>query len=99
MAYFVKMDDGTKIELPQELDVQERVKFCDELIKTHEENFAIGLRNRGYRLEAMANYILNGTSKDTEYPIETEHKVRRNRIREKKFSELEQKYDKNNENY
>lgn len=99
MAYFVKMDDGTKIELPQELDVHERVQFCDELINTHEENFEVGLRNRGYRLEIMANYILNGIDKGGEYPIETEHRAKRNKFRERKFSELEQKYDKNRENY
>lgn len=99
MAFFIKLDSGDKVDLPQEYDVHERVKFCDEIIDKYVDNFAVGLRNRSYRLEVMANYILDAADKDKEYPTITSYKEVRNKVRERKFSELEQKYDKNKQNY
>lgn len=99
MSYFIRMDNGSKIELPQELNVEERICFCEEILDKYSDNFEAGLKNRSYRLEIMGSYILDGDKQNKEYPTLTAYRHRRNKNKEKNFSELEQKYDKNNDFY
>lgn len=99
MSYFIRMDDGSKIDLPQELNVEERISLCEEILEKYSDNFEVGLKNRSYRLEIMGSYIIDGDKKSKEYPTLTTYRHKRNKNKEKIFSELEQKYDKNNEFY
>lgn len=94
MSYFLKFDSGSKIELPTELDVHERVKFCEQVLDDYKDEFDIKMKNTSYRLEIMANYILAGANKDNDYPIITQYKDNKNKRKELYFSDLEHKYDK-----
>ena len=95
MSFYIKLDSETDIQLPVELELKERIEFCDEIINENPQCFDMALSGTSHRLEIMANYILEVADKGGEYPVLTTYKEKRNKIREKKFSELEEKYDNN----
>lgn len=94
MSYFIKFENGEDIELPTELTTNERVQFCSDIIDKYYDEFDFKLRHTPLRLEIMANYILAGTNKDSEYPHITEYKSKKQGYKEITFSEFEYKYDK-----
>lgn len=77
MAYYIRLQD-CEVELPQELDLDERKAFCDKLIEENldyfvytlpknakDDNIAGGMVSK--RLEIMASYILEASNIDKEY--------------------------------
>lgn len=99
MSFYIKMDSEVDIDLPIEYSVDERIEFCDRIIQEHPEYFDMTLNSTPHRLDIMASYILDAVDKDGEYPLLTTYKVRRNKIKEVTFSEIEQKYDNNDRFY
>lgn len=105
MSYYINVSNDLTFDLPDELDTQERIKFCDELIEAYpmyfknSESFS-GANVHSYnhkvsnRLEIMANYILASVEKDDEYTLLTQYKTKRNKNTEVFFSDLE-KYNEN----
>lgn len=110
MNYFIKLNKDLTIELSNDLDTQERVELCNELIEQYpmyfkpwESGIAVNLKNVGNsayrRLELLADYILDSTPNNDDYSLLTRYKEKRNKQTEVVFSDLENKYDKNGENY
>lgn len=108
MRYYIMLDNDKKIELPDELDTQERIKLCEDIINEYPSYFTqciacstcseIASYKVELRLEIMANYILNSANKKSEYPIMSEYKKKLIKHTEVLFSDLEQKYDFNDFN-
>lgn len=98
MSYFIKLENNEQVEFPTELDSNERVQLCDKIINEYYDDFSFKLKNAPFRLEIMANYILAGSNKDSEYPHITEYKAKKQKNKEITFSDFEYKYDKNSKN-
>ena len=104
MAYSIKLDLNNEIELPQHLDLQERIALCEEILEKYPEYFRyvmpksardndVAGRNVTIRLDIMGSYILDAAEKDKEYPVLSDYKKKRIKNNEINISELE-KYDK-----
>lgn len=102
--YFIKIDEDTIIDLPDELDTQGRSEYCQKIIEAYpqyfEQTLAKYCNNNEIaefkvkrRLEIMANYIISSSTNDSEYPVLSSYKEKRNDMFEVVFSELERKYD------
>ena len=100
MAYYLKLNYDEEIELPTELDLNERIKLCEEIIDKYPDQFryimpknssdANIVGNRAsMRLEIMGSYILDASPKDKEYPTLSEYKEKRIKSNEINMSELE----------
>ena len=108
MNYYIKISNDLTIELSGELNTQERIKLCEEIIEKHPQYFkqcesslpfiiGDGGNRISRRLEIMADYILASTKNDSEYTLLTEYKDKRNKNTEIVFSDLERKFGKNHE--
>ena len=108
MNYYIKISNDLTIELSGDLNTQERIKLCENIIEEYPQYFkhydssipfTIGDSGNkiSRRLEIMADYILASTKIDSEYTILSDYKEKRNKNSEVFFSELERKFNKNNE--
>ena len=108
MNYYIKISNDLTIELSGELNTQERIKLCEDIIEEYPQYFkhydssipftiGDGGNKISRRLEIMADYILASTKIDSEYTILSDYKEKRNKNSEVFFSELERKFNKNNE--
>lgn len=100
MSYFLRIGHDTEIELPSELELQERIKLCEEIIEKYPDQFRYVLPKNNkdanifgnqvsMRLEIMGSYILDAAPKDKEYPVLTEYKEKRIKTNEISMTELE----------
>ena len=80
--------DGTEVDLPSELGLQERIELCNKIISEHERSFRYVMSKNNTdsnyvgtqaerRLELLGTYILKATQNDKERPIITEYKEKR----------------------
>lgn len=100
MSYFLRLSHDVEIELPSELELQERIKLCEEIIDKYPDQFRYVLPKNSrdanifggqvsMRLEIMGSYILDAAPKDKEYPVLTEYKEKRIKTNEISMTELE----------
>lgn len=85
---YLRLMDGSEIDLPNELELQERIDLCNKIIEEHEESFRyimpksnndpnyVGTQ-ASIRLELMGTYILAATKRDKNIPIMSEYKEKR----------------------
>lgn len=85
---YVRLIDGSEIELPKELDLQERIDLCDKITKEHSDSFKyimpknssdsnyVGVQ-ASMRLELLGTYILDAVEKDKKRPVLSEYKSKR----------------------
>ncbi len=98
---YLKINDDIKIDLPDDLMIDERKDLCNEIIEKHKEYFNYTLptsksdrsgENVQKRLSVLASYLYN-TVKDIKTDnILTNHKERRDNVREIKFSVIDGLY-------
>lgn len=85
MAFFIKFDKDNQIELPTELNLEERIKLCQEITDKYPEYFEVKMpennkdmniagNKASLRLEIMGSYILAGADNDKDYPTLTQYK-------------------------
>lgn len=99
MIYKISLDNSKIIVLPPDLDLQQRIEYCEKLINKYPEDFRYEIPDKGNnydfcekvenRLCMMGQYIYDAS----EYKLEgviTEWGQRRNKFRELPFSYLEQ---------
>ena len=95
---------GEEVELPQELDLDERIALCQKIIDEYPDSFKYVLpqsnkdanivgNQASMRLELLGTYILNAVEKDKECPVMTEYKEKRVAKNEINMSYLEHKWD------
>ena len=69
---YLRLMDGSEIDLPNNLDLQSRIDLCNKIIEEHEESFRYIMpksnKDTNYvgtqasiRLELMGTYILSAT--------------------------------------
>lgn len=101
---YVKLMHGEEIELPQELDLNERIALCQKIIDDNPVSFRYILpknnkdpnvvgNQASMRLEVLGTYILGAVDNDKENPIITEYKEKRINKNEVSMSYLEHKWD------
>ena len=94
-----------EIELPQELDLEERKALCQKIIDEHPMSFKYIMpknntdanivgEQASMRLELLGTYILGAAEKDKEHPVMTKYKDRKVSKNEVNISYLEHKWDK-----
>lgn len=100
MAYYLKLNYDEEIELPTELELEDRIKLCEEILEKYPDQFRyimpknssdpniVGNR-ASMRLEIMGSYILDASPKDKEYPTLTDYKEKRIKKNEINMSGLE----------
>lgn len=85
---YLRLMDGSEIDLPNNLDLQSRIDLCNKIIEEHEESFRYIMpksnKDTNYvgtqasiRLELMGTYILSATKRDKNVPIMSEYKEKR----------------------
>lgn len=85
---YLRLMDGSEIDLPNNLDLQSRIDLCNKIIEEHEESFRYIMpksnKDANYvgtqasiRLELMGTYILSATKRDKSIPIMSEYKEKR----------------------
>ena len=85
---YIRMFDNKEVELPQELNLQERIAFCEKIIEEHPESFEYMMPKNNkdpntfgtqvsMRLELLGTYILNAAEKDKDCPIMSEYKEKK----------------------
>lgn len=100
MAYYLKLNYDEEIELPTELELEDRIKFCEDIIAKYPDQFRYILpknntdpnivgNRASMRLEIMGSYILDASPKDKEYPTLSDYKEKRIKSNEINLSELE----------
>ena len=101
MNFCIRLNQNEIIALPADKNLQERIELCDRLIEEFSEYFyqqptsekgVVGSSKVCARLEAMANYILNGASIGSGAII-SEYKDKLIRNTEVPFSTLENRYN------
>lgn len=101
MNFCIKLNQNEIITLPADKNLQERIELCDRLIEEFSDYFYqqpsndnghIGSSKVCARLEAMANYILNGASNER-CTIMSEYKDKLVKNNEIPFSILENRYN------
>ena len=101
---YVRLMHGEEVELPQELDLDERIALCQKIIDEHPDSFKYVLpqsnkdannvgNQASMRLELLGTYILNAVEKDKECPVLTEYKEKKVNKNEINVSYLEHKWD------
>lgn len=103
MAYYIRLDDDETIDLPTEYELQERIELCERIIEEYPKYFEQHIagsncseqvaRKTEIRLDIMANYILNSASTIERAPVLSRYKQKRVQNTEKSFSDLEHKYN------
>lgn len=85
---YIRLMDGNEVELPKELNLQERIALCDKIVKEHESSFKYIMPKNSsdsnyvgtqasMRLELLGTYILDAAPKDKERPVMSEYKAKR----------------------
>ena len=80
--------DGTEVDLPSELSLQERIELCEKIIKENEMSFRYVMSKNNTdsnhvgihaerRLELLGTYILKAVQNDKERPVITEYKEKK----------------------
>ena len=101
---YIRLMHGEEVELPQELDLDERIALCQKIIDEYPDSFKYVLpqsnkdanivgNQASMRLELLGTYILNAVEKDKECPVMTEYKEKRVAKNEINMSYLEHKWD------
>ena len=101
---YIKLLDGKEIELPQELDVDERIALCQKITDEYPESFQYVMPKNNkdpnlygnqvsMRLEMLGTYILNAVDNDKEHPVMTEYKEKRINKNEISMTYLENKWN------
>ena len=101
---YIRLMHGEEVELPQELDVDERIALCQKIIDEHPDSFRYILpknskdsnivgNQASMRLELLGTYILGAAGRDREHTIMTEYKEKRVGQNEINMSYLEHKWD------
>lgn len=102
MNFCIRLNQNEIITLPADKNLQERIELCDRLINEFSDYFYqqpstekgfVGSSKVCARLEAMANYILNGASNDSSCVIMSEYKDKLIKNSEIPFSTLENRYN------
>lgn len=103
MSYYIMLDNNKKIELPSELDTQERIALCESIIEKYPKYFtqciagSMCSETASYkvelRLEIMANYLLDSAKDKNTHGIMSDYKTKLVKNTEKPFTELEQRYN------
>lgn len=100
MAYYLKLNYDEEIELPTNLELEDRIKLCEEILEKYPNQFKYILpknssdpnivgNRASMRLEIMGSYILDASPKDKEYPTLTDYKEKRIKKNEINMSGLE----------
>ena len=99
MAFYIRLNYDEEIELPTDLELDERMKLCEDIIEKYPDQFRYVMpknskdanivgNQASMRLEIMGSYILDA-SKDKSCHILSEYKEKRIRSNEINMSELE----------
>lgn len=100
MAYYLKLNYDEEIELPTNLELEDRIKLCEEILEKYPDQFKYILpknssdpnivgNRASMRLEIMGSYILDASPRSKEYPTLSDYKEKRIKSNEINMSELE----------
>lgn len=102
---YIRLMNDEEIELPQELDLEERIALCQKIVDEHPMSFKYIMpknntdanivgEQASMRLELLGTYILGAVEKDKEHPVMSRYKDKKISKNEVSMSYLEHKYDK-----
>lgn len=102
---YVRLMNDEEIELPQELDLEERIALCQKIVDEHPMSFKYIMpknntdanivgEQASMRLELLGTYILGAVEKDKEHPVMSRYKDKKISKNEVSMSYLEHKYNK-----
>lgn len=100
MAFYIRLDNDNEIELSTDLNLQERIKLCEDIIEQYPNYFRYIMPKNNkdqnlsgnyasMRLEIMGSYILDATEKDKDYPTLSKYKEKCIKNNEIGMNELE----------
>ena len=104
MGFFIYLDKGRKIDLPNSRTCEERIKLCEQIIEKYPEYFEYALPSGKVsgpmnasekvvqRLRVMGEYIYQ-SSPATENNVTTAWKKKRNKKKEIPFSTFKRRDD------
>lgn len=101
---YVRLMNDEEIELPQELELEERIALCQKIIDDHPISFEYIMpknnkdanivgEQASMRLEILGTYILSAVEKDKEHPVMSKYKDKKVSKNEVNMSYLEHKWD------
>lgn len=99
MKYILQLGDKD-IDLDSSLTLEERIKFCEDIIEKYPQYFQYRLPKDyndytcasykvKYRLEQLGTYILLASNNNIEFPVQTDYKTRIVRNSESNFNLFE----------